>query len=171
MNITTVQRIVMGAAAIGASFAAAQTSAQPTRRPGLWDMQIDAMGQVIHSQMCVGVEKPGDTSAFRAMGPGAGRGMAHGDCGAGPQISTTPGGMSFHMVCHPSPQMTIDSTGTVIGDFRTAYTVRSVTRMTPSPQGMAPMQSTVSARFLGQCPAGMAPGDRSVNGFTMHRPG
>ena len=169
MNIKAVRRLVLVAAATGAAFAAAQASAQPVRRPGLWDTQVTAMGVDMHMQMCVGVEKPGDASAFTSGGPG-GRGMDRGRCGGGPQIASTPGGMTYHITCHPSPQMTMESTGTVTGDFNSDYTIHAVTTMTPAFHGMGPMETTVVAHYAGQCPAGMSPGDRSINGHVLHRP-
>lgn len=144
----------------------------PQRRAGLWDMQVSSpmMGSGMHVQACVGPQESG-AGIFHGGGP-AGPGGARGGCtGVQPQMSPIPGGMSFHMVCHPSPSMTIDMNGSATGDFNSAYTVRTETHMTPSPQSMGPMVSTVSARWIGACPAGMGPGDTRVNGVVMHRPG
>ena len=136
----------------------------PGRRSGLWDVNVKAaMGMSIAMQACVDASKDKADSIVAAQGRTQ-------QCDA-PSVNPIAGGFHFHVVCHPSANMTMASDGDATGDFQTAYTVNSTMAMTPAPQNMPPMSSTVTARFQGACPADMQPGDVKMNGRVMHMAG
>ena len=51
------------------------------------------------------------------------------------------------------------STGTMSGDFQTSYTAVTKTTTTPPLMGMGNSTQTSTANYLGECEAGMKPGD------------
>jgi hypothetical protein len=143
-----------------ATLAPAHAADFPGRKSGLWEANVkSAMGPSMTMQSCVdgSADKPGAMVAAQNRA----------QCEAA-SVNPVAGGYHFHMVCHPNGNMTMTSDGTATGDFKTAYTVSSTMTMTPSPQGMPPMSSTISARYLGACPADMQPGDVKMNGRVMH---
>ena len=166
-------------AAVLALASAGVAQAQPARRAGLWEMRMTGgpmagpsggMAMTIRSCVDPAAERPG---AAMTPHPPAASGMT---CTGGPAGPAPNGGFAFHQVCR-SRGMTIDTQGVASGDFRTAYTVKTTTRMTPAPiPAMAVSQTTMNGRYLGACPAGMKPGETTVNGRAMpsmrpHAPG
>ncbi|MCB0346182.1 MAG: hypothetical protein KDD66_13780 [Bdellovibrionales bacterium] len=53
----------------------------------------------------------------------------------------------------------IVSRTTFAGDFNSSYVATSITTYTPPMMGMSDTHSTVTAKYLGPCAAGMDPGD------------
>ena len=140
----------------------------PLRRAGLWESRITGGplgGTDMTVRTCSDPSKDRADAAF-----GSGRRPA--GCGGGPTIVPSPGGgWAYHMVCRPSGAMTLDVSGVASGDFQTGYTVKTVTRMTPAPlPQMAESRMTVTARWLGPCPAGMKPGDSTLDGRPLRGP-
>ena len=155
------------AALAGAALAAGTAAAAPgpVRRAGLWESHIvgGPMGAAdMTLRTCADPAKEQADVTF-----GSGRRPA--GCAAGPILKPLPGGgWAYHMVCRPSAGMTLDVTGTASGDFQSGYTVKTVTRMTPAPMPqLAESRMTITSRWLGPCPAGMKPGDSTMNGRAL----
>ena len=132
----------------------------PARRSGLWTITMSPMTGMAsrgrQMQVCV------DASRDRAdaLAPPA----AAKQCQSRPDFDLMPGGYRFHSICHLDRGMTMDIRGEATGDFQSAYTVKTTTRMTPAPAHMSAMTMTMSARYLGPCPAGMKPGAVNLGG-------
>jgi hypothetical protein len=143
-------------AVCGAAFAqTAPVQTAPARRPGWWEMQMTLAGptpapshQTVHICTDPAVEKV--QSPF---------GIRKGDKCPPPQVTRTPAGWSLAASCAMGG-MTVNTTGSVTGDFNSRYHVDLVTRMTPPPQPqLGEVRTSIDARWLGPCPAGKKAGD------------
>ncbi|WP_292072805.1 DUF3617 domain-containing protein [Brevundimonas sp. UBA7534] len=130
--------------------APAATSA-PAPTPGLWEQTISgaAMPQPTTFKVCVG-PSPEGANPFNAPQEGV-------TCSEN-TVNPAPGGATFRSVCE-SQGMTVASDGKVAGDLGSAYKVEITSRVTGAnvPPQMAQMNTTIDARRLGDCPAGVAP--------------
>ncbi len=128
--------------------------AASTPKPGLWQMTVsaDAMPKPMVTQMCVGAPAPG-TNPF-APPPQPGQTCAKN------AFTKTAAGYAIDMECKVNG-MTMSSKGEVSGDLSSHYTIAMKSQM-GGPGIPAAMQteraSTVEAKYVGACPAGMAPG-------------
>lgn len=119
--------------------------------PGLWEQRMEGgpAGQAMGAmtiRTCVGPAKPGQNPFQPPEGAG-------GDC-ATDSVRRVGSDLVFKSVCAvEGGQMTTQ--GKVSGDLKQAYRIA----LTMSHSGGGPAQSmTMSARRVGDCPAGMAPG-------------
>lgn len=131
--------------------ATAAATSLPTPQAGLWEQTVSGgmMPAPMTVKICVGETAP-DTNPFAA--PQAGITCSQNS------VRAAPGGAEIHSVCE-SQGMTVTSDGKVSGDMRTAYKVEMTTNTTgPNvPPQMAQMTTTIDAKRLGDCPAGVAP--------------
>ena len=133
---------------------AAATPTMATPKPGLWQMTVAAAGMPspMTTQVCVGAPAPG----VNPFSPPPQRGQA---CSKN-SFTKTAAGYSIDTECTMNG-MTMSSKGEVSGDFSSAYTIAMKTKMTGAniPAAMqAERASTVTAKYVGACPSGMAPG-------------
>lgn len=157
-------QLILPVFALAVATAASAQIAPPQRKPGMWEMNMvnsTVKGMAIKSQMCTDstVEK-----RFSAIGGGQGPE----NCSTN-NLRKTPTGYAFESVCK-SPRGVSTTSGVVTGDFQTNYKIEMTSKMTPTPPGAPPvMNSTVSAKWLGPCPAGRKPGDMVMpNGMVMN---
>ena len=149
----TVNRI--GLAAVGAlatlSFAqAASAQSIPMRRPGLWDMNMAMQGMAgmtMNMKQCTTFDSEKANSAFASNPNNRGGGNSH--C-APVNISRTPGGMSFNVVCK-SGGSTVETKGVVNGDFQGRYHMETFTHISPGSGKDA--HAVIDAKWVGPCPA------------------
>ena len=80
------------------------------------------------------------------------------------------GSLSMSGVCDRGQLGKNSSTGTVRGDFNTAYEIDidSVTSGASTPSMNGEVKMTLKARWLGPCPAGWIGGDVGVNGTKVN---
>lgn len=145
------------------TLAAAQV---PMRRDGLWEMTMQMSAPVamtMTSKQCTDASQEKAGAMFRNNSPNAG-GV---DCKAGVPLPAAGGGWSYSSTC-TMHNMTMSTSGTVRGDFRTGYHMDSTTRMSPAPMPqMAQTHMIIDAKWLGPCPADMKPGDMEMNGHRV----
>ncbi|HTK36720.1 MAG TPA: DUF3617 family protein [Caulobacteraceae bacterium] len=143
---------------------AAALAQPPMRRDGLWEMTIQMSAPVkttMTTRQCTDASQEKAGAMFRNSGPNAPGGV---DCKAGVPLPAPGGGWSYSSTC-TMKDMTMATSGTVRGDFRTGYHMESVTRMTPAPMPqLAESHMVMDAKWLGPCPADMKPGDMEMNG-------
>lgn len=146
---TPVRKIAAPAPADDAAEVALADLDQPA--PGLWEHRMEGgpAGQAMGGftvKTCVGPARPGENPFQPPKG-------ASDDCTTD-SVRRVGSGLAFKSVCAvEGGQMTTE--GKVSGDLKQAY--RIALSMTHSTGGPA-QTMTMSARRLGDCPAGMAPG-------------
>lgn len=137
-----------------ASPTAPAAPAMSTPKPGLWQMTVsaDGMPNPMTMQVCVGAPAPGVNPFTPPSQPGQA-------CSKN-SFSKTAAGYSVDTECQMNG-MTISAKGEVSGDFSSSYTIAMKTRMAGAdlPAAMQTERaSTVTAKYVGACPSGMAPG-------------
>lgn len=146
--------IIRLAAVLGVAVGfAVAAGAYDTPKPGLWTMTVTASGipRPMASKSCVGAPKPGDIPF--APPPRSGLSCTK------TSLTTTATGLAVATTC-TAESMTIAMTGKITGDLTTSYTNVMTTRVSgPNlPPGVPTEHSmTLTAKYLGACPAGMAP--------------
>lgn len=130
-------------------------------QPGLWEQQMsDGAGAAFTFKTCVGAPEAGD-NPFTAGPAGGGEQGEDEDCSVR-ELRRAADGLHFRSVCAMGEGGTLTSTGKVTGDLRRAYRVEVDVKATgiPVEPGM-PTESriVIEARRLGDCPAGVEPGD------------
>lgn len=159
--------LMLGACSNDAETSAAGTSAAPAStqaaadlehpRPGLWEQRMsNGSSAAFAAKFCIGEPEPGDNP----FATGA-TGSEDGDCTVD-ELRRTADGLHFRSVCRTSEGGTLSSEGQVTGDLKTAYRVDVSIKLDGAP--VAPGMPTesrvvVEARRLGDCPAGVEPGD------------
>ena len=123
-------------------------------RSGLWEQTITSAtaGAPVTFRVC-SADDESDGNPFAPPSEEAG------DCGK-PTFNRTPTGVTFESTC-VSEDMTMTSKGTVTGDLGSRYEAMINIRMSgPALPPGAPAESNVrvSARRIGDCPAGVEPG-------------
>ena len=139
---------------------------QPQRRAGLWDTRLVSGfgGARSDVQVCIDPERD-RREAAAAMARGAKSGCP----GLGP-LTRTADGWRFHQSCPSAPGMRVEYDGVIRGDYNSRYTSTMTERMIPPPAPeVASTTSVTESRWLGPCPAGMAPGDSVVDGRRIPR--
>jgi len=156
-------------AAPAAATAASGPTALPRRKPGLWRTSITTEGGPAgarghSSDMCIdeAVEEK-----LTVVGGQTGREA----CKTYDFNRNLDGSFSFHSVCDMGPSGTIDSSGSITGDFNSAYKVSL--KSTTSGASVAQMNGshvmTVDSQRLGPCKSGQRGGDMVLsNGMTMN---
>lgn len=139
----------------------------PQRKPGLWEQSMTFQEQgkaasqpIPATQMCV------DAASEKQMGILTAQ--LSKDCPNAVHISRNlDGSFSVSGVCDRGSSLGKNSsTGTVTGDFNTAYEmdIDSVTTGASTPSMNKEEKMTLKSRWLGPCPAGWTGGDVGVNG-------
>lgn len=131
----------------------------PDVRAGLWEMKMSTEGVKGSSRICI-------DPAVQGVGAAYGQRAAKKDC-SDSQFTKTPDGLDFKSVCE-SNGTKVTSNGQVRGDLSSHYTVKvDVTTARDGVTKTARIET--EATRVGDCPAGMAPGDQQmiVNGRTI----
>ena len=124
-------------------------------KPGLWEISVSAAGmpQAVKTSVCVGEPAPG-TNPF-APPPQPGQNCSKSN------FTKTAGGYSIDMECSMNG-MTVSTTGEVTGDFTSSYKTVMKTKVSGAnvpAAAQAETTSTADAKYVGECPAGMKPGE------------
>lgn len=151
--------------AASAASVLAAPAGPPQRKAGWWEITTQMAAPMAMTQkmnFCTDAATEARNSAL------AGNMQSQGDCTQGP-IARTPGGWSFSSTCKMQG-MTMTTSGTATGDFQSNYRVDATTKMEPAPMPqMAQSRMTITAKWLGACPAGRKPGDMVMgNGMVMN---
>lgn len=142
----------------GAGLTETDAAAAPAApKPGLWELSTstEGMPQKVTTKLCFGQTAPG-ASAF---GPPPSSSGGKPSCSKN-EVNKTAEGYSINSECAVNG-MTIATTGTVTGDMNSAYTVDMSVSMKGAslPAAMQKaIKSKVEAKYLGDCPAGVNPG-------------
>jgi len=133
--------------------AGAQAIDLPTRKAGLWEMKmVRTGGSVPDMTMQHCTDATTDKQMSTSFSPGK-------ETCAKQDIQKTATGYVSDSVCSVAG-MTITSHADIIGDFNSAYTVKSTSKTEGGPSGV-PRDSTttIEAKWLGACKADQKPGD------------
>ena len=125
----------------------------PLRKPGLWEMKIAKTGSVLPEmtmQHCT--DETTDKQMSTAFSPVAKEACSKRD------IEKTATGYVSDSVCSAAG-VTMTSHSEVIGDFNSAYTVKSTVHSDKGAGGVHDVTSTIEAKWLGECKPGQKPGD------------
>lgn len=130
-------------------------SAAPSVRAGLWEMKMDVQGapKGMSAKACIDPAVQGESAAY-------GQQFTKKDCSEN-RWSRVPGGVDFSSVCDVSGTH-VSTKGQVRGDFSSQYKVSldaTITRDGVTKTG----KTVIEATRLGDCPSGMAPGDKQIN--------
>ena len=152
-------------ALLGAAVLATATAdTMPHRKPGLWQITSTMKGgpmPAMTSKYCI-------DEATEAALMNTGQSMARKSCtNAATHVS---GNTAVMDATCKFGNMTSTTHTVMTFSGNDAYHGETHTRMTPAPTGMPPeMVSTMDARWMGPCPAGMKPGDIVMgNGMRTH---
>jgi len=130
----------------------------PHPKPGLWrmTMAMDAgPGIRMGGEICLDAQT--ERSAFTAGPQGRPKDCSAPSFGVGPQ-----GGVTFDTICKREGR-TVTMHGLATGDFNSAYTMETTTRMDPAPPGAPPeVKTRMQAQWLGPCKPGQTPGHMSM---------
>ncbi len=136
-------------------------SAFPARRAGLWTQTVvrdgKPLGPVGKMRVCLGAATDARLGIF---------GHETGESCHSTSLTRDGGVLRFASSCNLGKAGVVNNQGTVSGDLASDYTVHSQTEVTgallPTMNGRHVFDMT--ARYLGPCPGGMAPGDAVLNG-------
>ena len=152
------QRLVLfclGAALLAAlPSPGARADDMPLRKAGLWEMKIAKTGSVLPEmtmQHCT--DETTDKDMSTAFSP-----VAKEACSKR-NIEKTATGYVSDSVCSVGGA-TVTSHSDVVGDFNSAYTVKSTAHSEKGPAGLPhDVTSTIEAKWLGACKPDQKPGD------------
>ena len=125
----------------------------PLRKPGLWEMKIAKTGSVLPEmtmQHCT--DETTDKEMSTAFSPVAKEACSKRD------IEKTATGYVSDSVCSVGG-VTVTSHSDVIGDFNSAYTVKSTAHSEKGAGGVHDVTTTIEAKWLGACKPDQKPGD------------
>ena len=146
--------------ALGACAAlAAQAQDMPARKPGLWTltMQMSGMpGAGTSTQQCIDAKTDSEMQR-KAMAGDAQQRCTH------KSIKRIAGGVELEAEC-TSPEGRMHVRSRTTGDFDKSYTVDSQMTFDPPQHGMKQASAKINARHVGDCPAGMSPGQMRIAG-------
>ena len=135
----------------------------PLRKPGLWEMKIAKTGSVLPEmtmQHCT--DETTDKQMSTAFSPVAKEACSKRD------IAKTATGYVSDSVCGAGG-VSVTSHSEVIGDFNSAYTVKSTVHSDKGAGGVHDVTSTIEAKWLGPCKPDQKPGDIVMpGGFKMN---
>jgi hypothetical protein len=132
---------------------AARADDMPLRKPGLWEMKIAKAGSVLPEmtmQHCT--DETTDKEMSTAFSPVAKEACSKRD------IEKTATGYVSDSVCSVGG-VTVTSHSDVIGDFNSAYTVKSTAHSEKGAGGVHDITTTIEAKWLGACKPDQKPGD------------
>lgn len=131
----------------------------PARKAGLWEMKVLHTGSHVPDmtmQHCT--DETTDKDMSTSFSP-----MAKDICSK-QDIQKTATGYVTDSICGVAG-MSIKSHAEIIGDFNSAYTVKSTSHSEGGPTGMArDSTTTIEAKWLGACKADQKPGDIMMPG-------
>jgi len=126
----------------------------PIRKAGLWEMKVMRAGAPapdMTMQQCT--DETTDKEMSTALSP-----MAKDICSK-KDITKTATGYVSDSVCGLAG-VSIASHSDIVGDFNSAYTVKTVSRSTSGPAAVkGDHETTIQAKWLGACKADQKPGD------------
>ncbi len=127
----------------------------PARRAGWWEFAAAPSKEkpLDAYQLCIGPRSEQRLSAFDQIADPE-------ECGKA-ELKKAGAGWSFVGTCEYEDGIAATIKGTISGDFQKAYTVELT--ITPQDAGAA-RQITMTARYLGSCPAGRKEGDEVTGG-------
>jgi hypothetical protein len=135
----------------------------PLRKPGLWEMKIAKSGSVLPEmtmQHCT--DETTDKQMSTAFSPAAKEACSKRD------ITKTATGYVSDSVCGAGG-VTMASHSEIIGDFNSAYTVKSTAHSDKGAGGVHDVTTTIEAKWLGPCKPDQKPGDIVMpGGFKMN---
>jgi len=136
----------------------------PARKPGEWQMTMAIAGHNMVTDQCVDADT--DKQMMQSSFAKAGE-----KCSSISE-SNNGGTIAIDATCSLGNGVTTKTHAVITGDFQSAYTVDAVTDMTGGPPQM-PKHSEIkqNVSWLGACPAGMKPGDITVQGMPGMPPG
>jgi hypothetical protein len=131
----------------------ARADDMPLRKPGLWEMKIAKTGSVLPEmtmQHCT--DETTDKQMSTAFSPVAKEACSKRD------ITKTATGYVSDSVCSVG-SVTVTTHADIVGDFNSAYTVKSTAHSDKGAGGVHDVTSTIEAKWLGDCKPGQKPGD------------
>jgi hypothetical protein len=145
--------ITLGAAALLAASATAQTADFPPRKPGLWQVDMAMQGgQMPAQQMKMCIDASTDAEMHK-LGMNASQGMCE-----QPSINRSGSTVTVDATCKMAEtKATTHAVTKFSGD--TAYHTDVTTKFDPPMMGRSESAMTQDAKWVGACPADMQPGD------------
>lgn len=137
----------------------------PARKPGLWKqtLLVEGVDMIQTVQLCLDAA----SDAKLAWWGQSGFKQA---CSKNEIVKQPDGSWKFSSVCEGGGVKTTND-GSAVGNFESKYQIRadSTTTGAPVPQMNGSRTITIDAEWVGECPAGMAPGDMELpNGQRMN---
>ncbi len=130
------------------------------RKPGLWEVSMTAAGKPMPTSMKQCADEATDATMMQMSE------MQAGNCKMN-EFSKTDAGYTFRSECEVAGTKVV-SHGAFSGDFEKEYKGEINTTMTPPLFGRGETKSTMTAKWLGECPEGMKPGEMQLdNGMKM----
>lgn len=142
-----------------ASAAASGDMIEARVREGLWATTMTAEGMPItlSSRMCM-------DERMTALDAGGAANQT--DTEACDQtVTRTAQGLNFTSRCDMGDQGVTETTGTLTGDFQTAYRMDATVVTTGAQAANGTVRMTTEARYEGPCPEGWRPGDVEIPGM------
>lgn len=130
------------------------------RKPGLWEVSMTAAGQPMPTTMKQCADEETDATMMQMSEMQAENCKMNG-------FSKTETGYTFRSECEVANTKVV-SEGTFSGDFDKEYRGDINTTMTPPLFGRDRTNSTMVAKWIGPCPAGMKPGEMEFGGMKMN---
>lgn len=148
--------LLIGAALAASAGIATSAEDYPPRKPGLWQMSVQASGNTMTMQHCIDAATD---QAMRDMGKGEGKNA----CASQSIKREGDNKMVVDSVCKTGGS-TATTHAVVTGDFSTGYRMDMQTTFSPPMAGRATDTSVIEAKWLGACKAGQKPGDMMMPG-------
>ena len=154
------RQLALLGSAVGLMLSAGAASAVdlPIRKAGLWEMKMVRSGGPMPEmtvQHCT--DETTDKDMSTAASPMAKQACSKQD------IQKTATGYVSDTVCGAAG-MTITSHAEIVGDFNSAYTLKSTSHSEGGPMGTRDTTMTIEAKWLGACKADQKPGDMIMPG-------
>ncbi len=152
--------LIVGAIGVGAPLAASAQFAGPHIQAGLWQTDMDLSGMKIGSQICMDGSEAASRRVFSPPSRDRAAATAERECEK-QDVRPIPGGYAVDTTCTRDGRVT-HVKGTVTGDFTSRYKMD----MSIDRDGRPPQLIQMESHRLGECPAGMKPGEAHT---TMNR--
>ncbi|KWV58919.1 hypothetical protein AS156_32485 [Bradyrhizobium macuxiense] len=130
----------------------------PIRKAGLWEMKMVKTGSSVPE---ITVQHCTDETTDKEMSTTAAP-MAKQVCSK-QDVQKTATGYVSDSVCGTAG-VTVTSHAEIVGDFNSAYTVKSTSHVEGGPSGAHDNTMTIEAKWLGACKADQKPGDMIMPG-------
>lgn len=128
----------------------------PSRKAGLWEVNIQSQGEApVRARHCIDAKTDAQMQQM-------GQGMTQGAC-AKNSLRREGGGWVGESVCKMG-QTTITSRSVISGDPDREVKVVVDAQYSPPMMGLSKSQTTITQRHAGACPAGWRPGDMEMPG-------